>query len=92
VLASTAGLEALLFGLPLAVLEIPGVGFVHDYVSSGAALGLSWQRPLASQVNTLLDNDSANHQTATHYIQRNLAFRQGATDHVVSLISTLVGE
>jgi hypothetical protein len=40
VLASTVGLEALAFGLPLGVLEIPGHGHVFEYVSSGAAIGL----------------------------------------------------
>jgi hypothetical protein len=40
VLASTVGLEALVFGLPLAVLELPRHGHVFEYVTSGAAIGL----------------------------------------------------
>jgi hypothetical protein len=40
VLASTVGLEALAFGLPLAVLAIPGHGHVFEYVARGAAIGL----------------------------------------------------
>lgn len=41
VLASTVGLEALAFGLPLAVLAIPGHGHVFEYVARGAAAGLA---------------------------------------------------
>ncbi|NIY17466.1 MAG: hypothetical protein GWM98_22600, partial [Nitrospinaceae bacterium] len=45
VLASTVGLEALMMDVSLGVLEIPGSGFVYDYVEQGAAMGLTWKRP-----------------------------------------------
>ena len=40
VMASTAGLEALLLGVPLGVLELPPHGFAFEYVAHGAAIGL----------------------------------------------------
>jgi len=40
VLASTVGLEAIAFGLPIAVLALPGHGHVFEYVARGAAIGL----------------------------------------------------
>lgn len=89
ILASTVGLEALLFGLPLAVLEIPGVGFVHDYVSTGAALGLGWQRPLAPQVQALLSGQGVDTAVSTPYLQKNLATRTDAVKQVARVIKTL---
>ncbi|MCL4263421.1 MAG: hypothetical protein KJ069_09405 [Anaerolineae bacterium] len=86
VLASTAGLEALLFDLPLAVLEIPGAGFVHDYVSSGAAVGLSWERPFGPQLNALLSQSSTNKEKSQQYLQHALVFRQNSTGQVVTLV------
>ncbi|MFQ5527083.1 MAG: hypothetical protein ACE5GX_12580 [Thermoanaerobaculia bacterium] len=58
IMASTVGLEALLFQKPVGVLEIPGTGYVFDYVSEQAALGLTWSRPMAEQVLDLLNYDS----------------------------------
>jgi hypothetical protein len=56
VLASTVGLEALLLGLPLGVLEIPGFGFAFDYISKGVAHALSWRLPMPDQVLRLLES------------------------------------
>ncbi len=89
VLASTVGLEALLFSLPLAVLEIPGAGFVHDYVSAGAALGLDWQRPLGPQVQMLLCGQGVDTAVTTAYLQKNLAVYCDATSQVILLITQL---
>jgi hypothetical protein len=89
VLASTAGLEALLFGLPLGVLEIPRIRFVHDYVSSGAAQGLTWDVPLAEQVRTLLEVRPGGRESAAAYVADNLATRHNATARVVKLIADL---
>lgn len=89
VLASTVGLEALLFKLPLAVLEIPGAGFVHDYVHRGAATGLSWQRPLAPQVLALLTGQGVDTAVATAYLQHSLAIRTDAAGCVADLIAKL---
>ncbi|MCG5497800.1 hypothetical protein [Ectothiorhodospira variabilis] len=55
ILASTVGLEALRSNLPLGVLEIPGYGFAHDYVSAGAAVPLSANEDLSSGLDELLD-------------------------------------
>jgi hypothetical protein len=49
--ASTAGLEALLFGLPLGVLPVPGHGYVFDYVRKDAAHGLADDAALAALVD-----------------------------------------
>lgn len=92
VLASTVGLEALLFGLPLGVLEIPRVGFVYDYVARGAAQGLTWSRPLADQVSALLDGAVGDRRLIEAYVTETLATRAGATDRVVQLIAHLVGD
>jgi hypothetical protein len=90
ILASTVGLEALLFNLPLGVLEIPGVGFVYDYVSSGAALGLGWNGSMVEQVCRLLTSPVQDRLAAEQFVQRNFATRQGATGRLVDLITGLV--
>ena len=89
VLASTVGLEALFFGLPLGVLEIPGTGFVYDYVSGGAAHGLTWNASMADQVRGLLQSRPQARPSAAAYVARNLATREGATGRVVKLITRL---
>lgn len=90
VLASTVGLEALMLGRPLAVLELPGWGFVHDYVRSGAARGLSWASPLAPQVAAMLDAGGGT-PAVESYLERSLATRNGAADRVARLILELAG-
>lgn len=70
VLASTVGLESLAFGKPIAVLPIPGHGFVHDYVSHGAALGLEFGKigeQLSLWKNTTLSREALN------YVEQNLS-------------------
>lgn len=89
VLASTVGLEALCFDLPLAVLEIPGTGFVYDYVASGAARGLRLDRPMDTQVRELLTSPAP---SAEAFLERNLAHRSGAATVVAELVESLVGE
>jgi hypothetical protein len=91
ILASTVGLEALLFGLPLGVLEIPGAGFVFDYVQRGAARGLAWDRPMAAQVARLLAAGDGPPATAGEkYLGRALAHRTGATERVADLVADVV--
>ncbi|MCS6806167.1 MAG: hypothetical protein RMM98_03530 [Acidobacteriota bacterium] len=90
VLASTVGLEALLFGLPLGVLEIPRVGFVYDYVARGAARGLTWSQPMLGQVRELLDGAVGDRGLIEAYVSETLVGRAGATDRVVQLIARLV--
>lgn len=86
VLASTAGLEALMFNLPLGVLEIPGHGFAHDYVSREAARGLTWSAPMAAQVSELLDPPPERQRKVADYLARSLATRTGATGRVAEVI------
>jgi hypothetical protein len=87
VLASTVGLEALLFGVSLGVLEIPGAGFVHDYVQSGAAVGIRGDAALGPQVAALLDEPSEERRAATAaYIDRHLAGRGSAATHIAELV------
>ena len=90
VLASTVGLEALCFGLPLGVLEIPGAGFVYDYVASGAARGLRLDRPMEKQVRELLSSGPA--AGAESFLDRNLGNRTGAAAAVATLVERLVEE
>ncbi|HWM88460.1 MAG TPA: hypothetical protein VNO33_21540 [Kofleriaceae bacterium] len=87
VLASTVGLEALLFGRPLGVLEVPGAGFVFDYVQSGAARGL---RPgqLAGTVAELFAAADAN-GVRSRYLERHLAHRGQAASRVASLVDAV---
>lgn len=90
ILASTVGLEALLFDLPLGVLEIPTVGFVFDYVSSGVALGLNWQRPLAQQISLLLNPAPTPPHLIQHYLQQQFAVQDQATQQIVDLVKSLI--
>lgn len=91
ILASTVGLEALLFQVPLGVLEIPGYGFAHDYVQTGAALGISWSLPLAPQLITLLDGQAPDTPMIQTYLQKNLYVQRNATNQVTALIAQLLG-
>jgi hypothetical protein len=86
-LASTVGLEALLLGVPLGVIEIPRRGFVFDYVSSGAACGLTWSRPMAPQIGRLLTRDP---RVPEEYLSRHFAVRGQSTEMVARLISNTI--
>lgn len=91
ILTSTVGLEALRAGRRLGVLEIPGFGFVHDYVSSGAAVGLTWSRPMHEQVAQLLRDDASAMARAHAYVRRHVSVGEGASHRVAQLIVDLVG-
>jgi hypothetical protein len=87
VFASSVGLEALLFDCPLGVLEIPGHGFAHDYVDSGAAIGVNWAASdMQEEIELLMDSDSRRSEISTQYVRCNLAFLGAATDRVTELI------
>lgn len=92
VLASTVGLEALMMNVPLGVLEIPGAGFVYDYVERNAALGLSWERPLAEQVSELLTGNNCDKPAVQAYIEYSLSTIGEAADAVTALIVRLLQE
>jgi hypothetical protein len=86
-LASTAGLEALLFGLPLGVLEIPGAGYVHDYVSSGAAWGLGSNGANGEHIAEMLRTPHAKGAATQAYVGRQIARRTGAAGNVASVVT-----
>lgn len=90
VLASTVGLEALLLGTPLGVLEIPGHGFIHDFVSSGAARGVGWNASIADQTAALLDDDPRHNTALDVYLEQTLSARGNATGAVADLVADLV--
>ncbi len=88
VFSSTAGLEALLLGTRLAVLEIPGHGFAHDYVEAEAAYGLTWSEPLAPQVSALLaPAGSGPTAVVEDYLERTVACRGRAAEAVAALVA-----
>ena len=87
ILASTVGLEAMLFGVPVGVLELPRIGFVFDYVAEEAAMGLSWSKPMATQIRKLLDYDSPG---VPAFLSAHLATFDHATDSVAGLVIDLV--
>jgi hypothetical protein len=89
ILASTVGLEALLLGVPLGVLEIPGRGFIHDFVSSGAARGIRWTDSVKTQVTELLTDDPGGNRSLENYLDRTLSARGRATRAVAELIAGL---
>jgi len=87
VFASSVGLEALLFGSPLGVLEIPGYGFVYDYVSSGAAVGIySENNRIRDQIELLMKPDARREEQAKQYVRRNLVCLGAATERVTELV------
>jgi hypothetical protein len=87
VFASSVGLEALLFGSPLGVLEIPGYGFVYDYVSSGAAVGIySDNNRIRDQIELLMKPDARREEQAKQYVRRNLVCLGAATERVTELL------
>ncbi len=91
VLASTVGLEALAGGLSLGVLEIPGFGFQYDYVQSGAAVGLSWQEPMAAQVAALFRPSASREMQTRTYLRRQLDSSEGAARRIADLAIELAG-
>ena len=91
VLASTVGLEALLFGLPLGVLEIPGHGFVHDYVQRGAGRPLAIGSSLPAQLEDWLSSASGDGPAARRYLDLHLATRTGAGERVADLVRQTIG-
>jgi hypothetical protein len=87
VLASTVGLEALAFGLPLGVLALPGHGHVFEYVARGAALGLV-PGALGEGVARLCAT-AAPPPEAAPFLERHLAHRGQAAAHIADQITAL---
>lgn len=88
--ASTVGLEGLLHGANLAVMETPGNGHVFDYVERGAGFPLFAERPLAPQVQAWLAPDEARRKAGAAYVDRHLACRGEAVPRTVELIESLL--
>jgi len=90
IFGTTAGLEALLLGVPLGVIEIPGVGFLHDYVREGAAVPLRWNTPMSEQVTQLLALKGRYQPSVDRYLDRALASRSDATERIFELVNSLL--
>jgi hypothetical protein len=89
VLTSTVGLEALTFGLPLGVLEIPGHGFAFEYVSRGAAVPIRIASA-AGGVQELLAQDDARTAAGTAFVERHLHDRGRARHNVADVIERIL--
>ena len=85
VLTSTVGLEALMFGVPLGVLEIPGHDFAFDYVQRGAAVPLRFGS-LRAGVDELLADRPERRTIATAFVARHLHDRGRARYNVAHAI------
>lgn len=71
VLASTVGLEALRFGVPLGVLPLPGHGHVFEYASRGAAVALT-PAALGAGLGELFDGGPARRAAGEALLTRHL--------------------
>jgi hypothetical protein len=92
VLTSTVGLEALMFGLPLGALEIPGHEFAFEYVQRGAAVPIRIA-DVAADVESLLAPDDARAAAGRAFVQRHLHDRGRARTNVADVIErVLAGE
>jgi hypothetical protein len=85
VLASTVGLEALAFGLPLGVLALPRHGHVFEYVSRGAAVGLTLAN-VAAELPRLL---AAPRGGARDFLERHMAHRGEAAARIAGCLLEL---
>jgi hypothetical protein len=90
VLTSTVGVEALTFGLPLAVFDIPGHGYAFEYVQRGAAVGLA-AGTMAPGVRELLDGGAERRAAAAALVERHLHDRGRATARVADVVLGLGG-
>jgi hypothetical protein len=88
VLASTVGLEALAFGLPLGVLALPGHGHVFEYVSRGAAVGLALDN-LATELPALLALERGSRPASEAFLERHMAHRGQAASRIASRLLEL---
>ena len=80
-----------LFDLPLAVLEVPGAGYLHDFVSSGAAIPLESAGPISHKLSLLFE-PVAQSAAVERYLADTLAVRSGASERLVELILQLLAE
>ncbi|HEV8352611.1 MAG TPA: hypothetical protein VGR24_00255 [bacterium] len=88
VLASTVGLEAMLFDLPVGVLEVPGAGFVYDFVAQGAAVPLYADRP-APGLDALLADDAGRREARRRYLGEQIANLGRSAEAAAALIGEI---
>lgn len=88
VLASTVGLEALRFGVPLGVLPLPGHGHVFEYASGGAAVALRADA-LEAGVAEIFDGAAARAAAGEALVARHLGQPFGAAEQVASVLEQL---
>lgn len=88
VLASTVGLEALRFGVPLGVLPLPGHGHVFEYASRGAAVALQMDA-LEAGVAEIFDGANARAEAAQELIERHLGAPANAAGRVADVLERI---
>ena len=88
--ASTVGLEGLMHGAELAVLDVPGRGHIFDYVSRSVALGLRSSDPMAPQIEKLLAGSADRRARAADYVEWHLACRGASTTRTASLVEACI--
>lgn len=81
ILASTAGLEAMLFDKPVGVIKLPGHGYVFDYVKEQAAVGIDLEAGDETAMSMLMEQWAGS--------DKNRA-KEFATDHVSNAGSSAV--
>ncbi len=86
IMASTAGLEALLFGLPLGVLQLPNGEYAFDYVSAGAAEPIPSDGEVRAWLQRLLEPNMDMAPRARDFLAANLAAVGDSARRVESLI------
>jgi len=89
VLTSTVGLEALTFGLPLGVMEIPGHDFVFEYVQRGAAVPIR-VASVTRGVEQLLDRDDVRTAAGKAFVERHLHDQGRARHNVADVIERIL--
>lgn len=90
VLTSTVGLEALAFGVPIGVLEIPGFPFAFEYVQRGAGVPVHLAS-IAAGVRELLDGAPTRRAAGQALLERHLHDRGRAKHHVADVIERVLG-
>jgi hypothetical protein len=90
VLASTAGLEAMLMDRPVGVLPTPRAGYAYDYVETGAAYGLTLNGKLSEQLKGLVDDDPAVRRRRRAYVEDQVVNFGNATEALGDLILQLI--
>lgn len=95
--SSTAGLEGLVMGKPLIVLQVPGKADYVPYVAAGAALGAATPTELAQAIERVLsgaDNTTTRREQVMAFINEHVETvndHGSAASRFVKLVQTLAG-